>query len=90
MVDVRIPAVFRTHVGGAKSVQANPGSLRQIFDELILKFPGLSDQLVAENGSLHRFVNVYLNDEDVRYLQGVDTDVGDGDVVAILPAVAGG
>lgn len=90
MVDVRIPAVFRTHVGGAKSVEAKPGSLKQIFDELIQKFPGLSDQLVSEDGSLHRFVNVYLNDEDVRYLQGVETDASDGDVVAILPAVAGG
>lgn len=90
MVDVRIPAVFRTHVAGAKSVEANPGSLRQILDELIQKFPGLSDQLLSEDGSLHRFVNVYINDEDVRYLQGVETDAADGDVVAILPAVAGG
>ncbi len=90
MVDVRIPAVFRSHVGGAKSVEVSPGSLKQVFDELIQRYPGLRDQIVSDEGSLQRFVNVYVNDEDVRYLDGIETKANDGDVVAILPAVAGG
>lgn len=90
MVDVRIPAVLRAHVGGAKSVEASPGSLKQIFAELIQEFPGLQDQLFSQEGSFQRFVNVYVNDEDIRYLDGVETKANDGDVVAILPAVAGG
>ena len=89
-VHVKIPAVLRTHVAGARSVEAASGTLREVLGELGSKFPTLDDQVFGEGGDLHRFVNVYVNDEDVRYLDGLDTKVADGDVIAILPAVAGG
>ena len=71
-------------------MEANGSTLREVFDELAARYPGLGDQLVGDDGGLHRFVNVYLDDEDVRYLEGLDTKVGDGAVISILPAVAGG
>ena len=89
-VQVRIPAVLRENVGGASSVTASPGTLRDVVAQLISQFPPLGDQLLGDGGQLHRFVNVYLNDEDVRYLEGLDTKLSDGDVLSILPAVAGG
>jgi len=89
-VVVRIPAVLRTHVGGSSSVRVSPGTLRDVVTELVGVYPPLGDQLLGEDGELHRFVNIYLNDEDVRYLDGLDTKLGDGDVLSILPAVAGG
>ncbi len=82
--------MLRTHVGGSRSVEAEPGSLREVLADLAKKYPGLRDQFFAHNGDLHRFVNIYVNDEDVRYLSSLDTAVSEGDVVAILPAVAGG
>ncbi len=89
-VQVRIPAVLRSHTGGATSVDASPGTLRDVVSELAGRYPGLADQLLGDEGELHRFVNVYINDEDVRYLDGLDTKLGDGDVLSLLPAVAGG
>jgi sulfur-carrier protein len=89
-VKVQVPAVLRPHVGGQKSVEASPGTLRDVIGELVGAYPSLSEHLLGEEGQLHRFVNVYINDEDVRYLEGLDTKLGDGDVLAILPAVAGG
>lgn len=89
-VQVRIPAMLRTHVGGSKSVEATPGPLRGLLEELASRYPGLRDQFFSGNGDLHRFVNIYVNDEDVRYLKNLDTEVSEGDVVSILPAVAGG
>lgn len=82
--------MLRTHVGGSKSVEVSPGPLRDLLQDLAQRFPGLRDQFFSGNGDLHRFVNVYVNDEDVRYLKKLDTEVSEGDVVAILPAVAGG
>lgn len=82
--------MLRTHVGGSKSVEGQPGLLRDLLQELSEKYPGLRDQFFSGNGDLHRFVNVYVNDEDVRYLNRLETPVSEGDVVAILPAVAGG
>lgn len=82
--------MLRTHVGGSKSVQGRPGALRDLLQDLSRKYPGLRDQFFSGNGDLHRFVNIYVNDEDVRYLNSLDTQVSEGDVVAILPAVAGG
>jgi len=89
-VKVQVPAVLRPHVGGQRSVEASPGTLRDVIAELVGAHPSLSEHLLGEDGQLHRFVNVYVNDEDVRYLEGLDTKLSDGDVLAILPAVAGG
>ena len=88
-VVVRIPAIFRPTVG-ANSVNAAPGTLRDVVSELVTAYPPLSEQFFGEGGELHRHINLYLNDEDVRYLDGLDTKLADGDVLSILPAVAGG
>lgn len=89
-VEVRIPAVFRKHVGGEKAVASNGGTVKDVLDKMGVTYPQLREELFGESGDLHRFVNVYLNDEDVRFLDGLDTKVDEGDVVSILPAVAGG
>ena len=89
-VVVRIPAMLRRNVGGVNQVEASPGTLRDVVSDLVTQYPPLSEQLLGEDGELHRFVNVYLNDEDVRYIEGLDTKLSDGDVLSILPAVAGG
>jgi molybdopterin synthase sulfur carrier subunit len=88
-VEVRIPTILRTYTGGAKAVQGDGETLAAVIDDLETRHPGLRDRLV-EGGELRRFVNVYLNDEDVRFLGGLGTTVGDGDAVTVLPAVAGG
>ena len=89
-VEVRLPTVLRTHAGGSASVPAEGTTLREVFDGLVALYPGLAGQLTDDAGSLHKFVNVYANDDDVRYLDGLDTKLAAGDVVSILPAVAGG
>jgi sulfur-carrier protein len=82
--------VLRTHAGGSGSVDGHGSTLREVFDGLVAEYPGLKGQLIDDSGSLHKFVNVYANDDDIRYLDGLDTKVADGDVISILPAVAGG
>jgi molybdopterin converting factor small subunit len=89
-VEVRLPTVLRQHAGGQASVKANGGTLGEVFDDLLRQFPLLQGQLVTEDGGMHKFINVYLNDDDVRYLEKLDTKVTDDDVISILPAVAGG
>ena len=88
-IEVRIPTILRQYTGGAKAVEGAGDTLAALVDDLEARYPGLRDRLV-ENGELRRFVNVYLNDEDVRFLDGLKTQVGDGDSVTVLPAVAGG
>ena len=88
-VTVSIPTILRTHTGGEKSVEAKGSTLSEVIDNLDENHSGLKDRLVKD-GSLHRFVNVYVNDEDVRFSGGLDASVADGDNVTILPAVAGG
>ena len=88
-VSVSIPTILRTHTDGAKTVEANGSTLAEVIDDLDGKHSGIKARLVT-NGSLHRFVNVYVNDEDVRFSGGLDTEISDGDSVTILPAVAGG
>ena len=88
-IEVRIPTILRTYTGGAKSVEGSGSTLGELIKDLETRHPGLRDRLVDESG-LRRFVNVYLNDEDVRFLGGLETPVGDGDTVTVLPAVAGG
>ncbi|MEB3365849.1 MoaD family protein [Saccharopolyspora mangrovi] len=88
-VNVSIPTILRTHTDGQKSVEAKGDTLAAVIDDLDTNFNGLKDRLVKE-GNLHRFVNVYVNDEDVRFAGGLEAKVSDGDNVTILPAVAGG
>jgi len=88
-VEVRIPTILRTYTDDQKSVQASGASLSALIDDLEANHPGLKDRLI-ENGDLRRFVNVYVNDEDVRFLGGLEAPVADGDQVVVLPAVAGG
>lgn len=90
MTQVRIPPVLRTHVGDAKQVAASGATVGEVIGDLSERYPGLADQLRAADGGLHRFVNVYLNGRDVRYLQGSDTPIGEADTLVILPAMAGG
>jgi sulfur-carrier protein len=92
-VEVRIPTILRPYTGDRKSVEASGTSLSALIDDLEVNHPGIKDRLVeAKNGSvdLRRFVNVYVNDEDVRFLGGLEAPVSDGDQVVVLPAVAGG
>lgn len=88
-IEVRIPTILRDYTGGAKTVEADGATLAELVDHLEAAHPGLKDRLV-DDGSLRRFVNVYLNDEDVRFLGGLGTELADGDSVTVLPAVAGG
>jgi MoaD family protein len=92
-VEVRIPTILRTYTGDRKAVEAEGGSLSDLIDDLESNHPGIKDRLIeAKEGQpdLRRFVNVYVNDEDVRFTGGLDTSVSDGDQVVVLPAVAGG
>ncbi|MBM3675290.1 MAG: MoaD/ThiS family protein [Actinobacteria bacterium] len=89
-VEIRLPTLLRPHADGAPSVTAEGDTVGAVFSDLTERFPGLSGQLVDAGGALHKFVNVYLNDDDIRYLDALDTKVDEGDVVSILPAVAGG
>jgi molybdopterin synthase sulfur carrier subunit len=88
-VTVSIPTILRTHTDGEKTVSASGATLAEVIDNLDANHGGLKSRLVKE-GSLHRFVNVYVNDEDVRFSGGLEAQVADGDTVTILPAVAGG
>jgi sulfur-carrier protein len=89
-VDVRLPTVLRSQAGGQSTVTVKASTIGDVLRELVSEFPGMSGQLLNEDGSLHRFVNVYVNDDDVRYLEALQTPVNDGDEVSLLPAVAGG
>ena len=88
-VEVRVTSTLRTLVG-AKSVNGDGGTVGAVLADLDARYPGFKAQISGDDGELHRFVNVYVNDEDIRYLQALDTPVGDSDVVSILPALAGG
>lgn len=90
MIEVRIPTVLRPHVGGAPAVAAEGATVGEVFEKLTSDHPSLREHLLDGDGGLHRFVNVYRNDDDIRYLDQLGTEIGDGDVISILPAVAGG
>jgi len=87
---VKIPPVLRSSVGGAKQVEASGGNVGEVLRALADQHPATESQLFSEDGQLNRYVNVYLNDEDVRVLDGLDTGVSEGDTIVILPAMAGG
>jgi molybdopterin synthase sulfur carrier subunit len=88
-VEVRVTSVLQ-RVVGAKTVQIEGETVGEVLAGVNAQFPGFKEQITMEDGSLHRFVNIYINDEDIRYLQQLDTPVAAGDVVSILPALAGG
>lgn len=88
-IEVRIPTILRTYTDGAKSVTGEGATLAEVIEDLEANHPGIKERLV-DGGDLRRFVNVYVNDEDVRFTGGLATEVGDGDQVVVLPAVAGG
>jgi len=90
MATVRIPPVLRPHTGGAPEVEAAGSDVGEVLRSLTAAHPGTEEQLFGEDGDLNRYVNVYLNDEDVRVLDGLATQVSEGDTVVILPAMAGG
>ena len=90
MSTVKIPPVLRASVGGAKEVQASGSNVGDVLRALAEQHPATESQLFSEDGELNRYVNVYLNDEDVRVLDGLDTSASEGDTVVILPAMAGG
>jgi sulfur-carrier protein len=88
-VSVSIPTILRSHTAGEKRVDATGNTLGAVISDLESNYSGISERLV-DNGKLQRFVNIYVNDEDVRFSGGLDTEINDGDTVTILPAVAGG
>ena len=89
-VQVNLPTVLRPHAGGERTVAVDGSTVGDVLTALVTRYPGMSGQVIDDSGSLHKFVNVYLNDDDVRYLSGIDTAVGGSDELSILPAVAGG
>ena len=90
MATIKIPPVLRASVGGEKEVGASGENVGEVLRSLAESHPATESQLFASDGALNRYVNVYLNDEDVRVLDGLDTSVGEGDTLVILPAMAGG
>lgn len=89
MSKVRIPPVLRDAVDGSRSIEASGGTVAEVIDDLFARYPALRER-VTEDGELSRFINVYVNDRDVRYRDGLETGLGDDDTVILLPAMAGG
>lgn len=89
-VEVRLPTLLRPAADGAASVEADGATVGEVFQSLVTSYPGLQGQLIDGEGSLHKFVNVYVDDDDIRYLDQLGTKLADGNVISILPAVAGG
>jgi molybdopterin synthase sulfur carrier subunit len=90
MITFRLPPVLRPHAGGARTVEADGATLREALDDLFVRYPAMRGQLVDDGGDLNRFVNVYVDNEDVRLREGLETGVADGSTVIVLPAMAGG
>ncbi len=89
-VTIKLPTILRKFAGNEARVSAEGATLAEVLKDLESRYPGITKNVIAEDGGLHRFINVYVNDEDVRYLGALETPVADGDIVSILPAVAGG
>jgi sulfur-carrier protein len=89
-VEVKLPTVLRTQADGQATVSLDGATVGEVFTALVERYPGLRGNLLDDGGGLHKFVNVYKDDDDIRYLEGLDTKLADGDVLSILPAVAGG
>jgi len=89
-VSVRIPTILRTYTGGESEVKAGGTTLREVIADLDVNHPGIAGRILDDSGKIRRFVNVYVGDEDVRFVEGLDTPTADGAQVSIIPAVAGG
>jgi MoaD family protein len=89
-VQVKVPTIMRKHVDGQAKVEADGETLSALLDDLESKYPGITKNIRSDDGGLHRFINIYVNDEDVRYLGSLDATIKEGDTISILPAVAGG
>jgi molybdopterin synthase sulfur carrier subunit len=89
-VNVKLPTILRKHAGDQARVVADGATLRELLKDLESRYPGITKNVLTEDGALQRFINVYVNDEDVRYLGSLETELREGDTVSILPAVAGG
>ena len=89
-VEIKLPTVLRAQADGQASVAVDGATVGEVFTALVERYPGLRGNLLDDSGALHKFVNVYKDDDDIRYLDGLDTKLTDGDVLSILPAVAGG
>ena len=89
-VEVKLPTVLRTHADGQAVVSSDGATVGEVFADIVARFPSMRGNLLDEAGGLHKFVNVYKNDDDIRYLDQLDTNVETGDVLSIIPAVAGG
>jgi molybdopterin converting factor small subunit len=89
-VEIRLPTLLRSQADGQSTVSVDGSTIGEALGALVTTYPGMSGQVLNEDGTLHKFVNVYVNDDDVRYLQQLDTPVAEGDEITILPAVAGG
>src|SRR3954465_4577786 len=89
-VTVKLPTILRKHAGNEAKVSAEGSTLVEVLKDLESRYPGITKNVIADDGGLHRFINVYLNDEDVRYLGSLETPVSDGDTGSTRPAVAGG
>ncbi len=89
-VEIKLPTVLRAHADGQPTVTAGGATIGEAFADLVARYPALKANLIGVDGGLHKFVNVYVNDDDIRYLDQLDTKVADGDTISILPAVAGG
>ena len=89
-VTVNVTSVIEKLVGGQRSFESNGSSVKSLIENINKAYPGFADQILEEDGELRRFVNIYLNDEDIRYLDGLNTELTDDDTVSILPALAGG
>lgn len=89
-IEVRIPAMLRRLTGNARVVKVAGGTIGEVLNNLEAEHAGIRQELIADDGKIHRFVNIYLNDEDIRFINGLDTAISESDVISILPAVAGG
>ena len=89
-VSVRIPTILRTYTGGDSEVSADGGTLAEVLDDLESSYPGIKGRILDEQGAIRRFVNVYVGNDDVRFLDALETKTADGAQVSVIPAVAGG
>ena len=89
-VDVRLPTVLRAAAGGQATISAEGATVGEVFDDLVRQHPGLKAQLLTDDGGLHRHLNIFLNDDDIRYLGKLEAKVNEGDTLTLMPAVAGG
>lgn len=89
-VTIRVPTTLRTLTAGKSEVEVEPGTVKSVFDALEAQHPGFAERLLDDDGNLRRFVNIFVSDDDVRFMDGLNTEVPDGETVSIVPAVAGG